>query len=163
MPDSIRHIQEAICEDFSFLEDWSDRYAHLIDLGMALRSLPEAERQDRHLVPGCQSRLWLVSAYDAATDTLRFQADSDALIVKGLVALFLRCYDRRSPSEILEAPPRFIEQTGLAGHLSPGRANGLRFLWERLFKTALFYQNAGRPDLPDAGGAPASTHEPDHS
>lgn len=115
--------QDAIAEEFSFFDDWSERYQYLIDLGRKLPPFPDALKTDTYKVDGCQSMVWLVPNGDARQ--LRFQAISDSAIVSGLIALLLRVYSNRSAQEILATEPSFIANIGLAQHLSPTRSNGL--------------------------------------
>lgn len=122
-PKTIEQVQEEIVGEFEFLEDWMDRYQHLIDLGKKLPPLHQEERSDDRLLAGCQSQVWLIADGDAGQ--LEFRADSDAAIVSGLIALLLRVYSQRSAREILASEPAFIERIGLSEHLSPTRANGL--------------------------------------
>lgn len=121
---TINETQNEIIEEFEGLTDWMDRYAYIIDLGNTLPEYPESEKTPQNLIEGCQSRVWI----DAKTDTegkIDFQADSDALIVKGIVALLMRVLNHRTPSEILDADLYFIDRIGLSEHLSPTRSNGL--------------------------------------
>jgi cysteine desulfuration protein SufE len=120
---SIEQAQQEIIEEFEFLDDWMDRYQHLIDLGKKLPPLPAEERTEDRLLAGCQSQVWLIADGDA--DRLQFRANSDAAIVSGLIALLLRVYSNRSAEEILGSEPAFIDRIGLSQHLSPTRANGL--------------------------------------
>lgn len=121
---TVNEVQDEIIEEFDGLSDWMDRYAYIIDLGNTLPDYPENEKTPQNLIEGCQSRVWI----DARTDndsTISFQADSDALIVKGIVALLMRVLNHRTPDEILDADLYFIDKIGLKEHLSPTRSNGL--------------------------------------
>lgn len=123
---SIMTIQEAeqeIIEEFSDYEDWMDKYQLLIDLGNEQEALDEKYKTESNLIDGCQSRVWLQADYEDGK--IHFQAESDALIVKGIVSLLLRVFSDRTPDEILNADLRFIEEIGLKEHLSPTRSNGL--------------------------------------
>ena len=121
---TIEEVQQEIAEEFLDYEDWMDRYQLLIDLGQEQQPLPEQYKKESNLIDGCQSRVWLQA--DLLPDgTIHFQAESDALIVKGLVMLLIRVLDRRTPDEILNADLHFIEDIGLREHLSPTRSNGL--------------------------------------
>ena len=115
--------QAAIADEFSFFDDWTERYQYLIDLGRKLPPFPDASKTDAHKVTGCQSQVWLVPSGDAKR--MEFQATSDSAIVSGLIALLLRVYSGRSAQEILATEPTFVEAIGLAKHLSPTRSNGL--------------------------------------
>lgn len=126
------NIQEMI-DDFAFLTDWEDRYTHVIDMGKALDGLDADEKIDINKVKGCVSQVWLVTDYDEAAKTLAFRGDSDAHIVKGLVAVILTVYSGRTAAEILEIEPKpILDQLGLAEHLSPQRSNGLKAMIERI-------------------------------
>lgn len=122
--------QQQIIEDFGLLQDWSERYQYLIDLGRQLPPLDEAERSEANLLHGCQSQVWVVADGDAAR--MHFRAASDAAIVSGLIALMLKVYDGRSARTIVELPPDFIAAIGLNRHLSSTRNNGLAALHGRL-------------------------------
>ncbi|MBT5574407.1 SufE family protein [Alphaproteobacteria bacterium] len=115
---------EEIIDEFSFFDDWADRYQHLIDLGRKLPNLPEKYQNDSYKLSGCQSTVWFVA--DKTEDNLiQFKAQSDAAIVQGLVALMLRVYSGRTAAEILSTNPDFLTEIGLDKHLSPSRKNGL--------------------------------------
>lgn len=121
---TINDTQDEIIEEFEGLTDWMDRYAYIIDLGNTLPDYPENEKIPQNLIEGCQSRVWITASRN--TDgTLHFQADSDALIVKGIVALLMRVLNDRTPDEILGSELYFIDRIGLKEHLSPTRSNGL--------------------------------------
>lgn len=111
--------------EFAFLEEYRDKIEHLMDLGKTLPQLPPELRSDAHLVRGCQSRVWLVGELDPATGRLRLRGDSDAILVRGLIALLLRLYDDRPPREIIDNPPDVLERIGLSRMLTPSRSNGL--------------------------------------
>ena len=129
---------DEIVENFSFLDDWDDRYGYLIELGRALRPLPDEARNEENKVNGCVSQVWVET--DAEGDRLRFRGDSDAHIVRGLVAIALTLYSGRPAQEIAEtdAEPVFRE-IGLAEHLTPQRANGLRAMVSRIREDAKAY------------------------
>lgn len=120
---TINEIQDEIIEEFSMFEDWMDRYALLIDLGNSLEKLDNKYKVENNLIEGCQSRVWLQADYD--NGKIHFRADSDAVIVKGIIALLIKVLSERTPSEIIEADLYFIECIGLKEHLSPTRSNGL--------------------------------------
>ena len=126
------NIQDMI-DDFAFLSDWEERYMHVIDMGKALSPLAIEDKIDANKVKGCVSQVWLVTERDESAGTLRFKGDSDAHIVKGLVAVIMTVYDGRTPSEILEIEVSpILQQLGLAEHLSPQRSNGLKAMIERI-------------------------------
>ena len=126
---TINEIQDEIIEEFEGFDDWMDKYQMLIDLGNDLEPLPEQYKTEQNLIDGCQSRVWvqcdLVPAAKGDANVMHLQADSDALIVKGIVALLLRVLNDHTPQEILDADLYFIERIGLREHLSPTRSNGL--------------------------------------
>lgn len=121
---TVEETQKEITEEFEGLTDWMDRYAYIIDLGNTLPEFPETEKTPANLIEGCQSRVW-ISAKKEDDGKIHFDADSDALIVKGIVALLMRVLNDRTPYEILDSDLWFIEKIGLKEHLSPTRSNGL--------------------------------------
>ncbi|MAV47014.1 MAG: SufE family protein [Alphaproteobacteria bacterium TMED89] len=121
---SISDIQAELVEDFSFFDDWMDRYRYIIQMGEALPALSEDELVDSNLLKGCQSQVWLLRDRDSAGH-VHLRGTSDAAIVRGLVALMLKVYDGQPAQDILQNPPEFIGQIGLDEHLSPTRKNGL--------------------------------------
>ena len=120
---TINEIQDEIIEEFSGFDDWMDKYQRLIDLGNEQEPLDEKYKTEQNLIDGCQSRVWLQADY--ADGKIHFSAESDALIVKGIVALLIRVLSDHTPQEILDADLYFIEEIGLKEHLSPTRSNGL--------------------------------------
>ena len=120
---SIDEIQDEIIEEFSVFDDWMDKYALLIDLGNALPTLDEKYKTPENLIEGCQSRVWLQADYREGS--VYFEAESDAIIVKGIVSLLVRVLSGHTPDEILNAHLYFIDRIGLNEHLSPTRSNGL--------------------------------------
>lgn len=126
--------QMALVAEFEALATWEERYARLIAMAKALPALPEAERVDVHKVRGCSSQVWLLS--EQRDGLIHLRADSDAVLVRGLVALLLHVYSGHSPREILGAPPDFLEDMGLNAHLSPNRANGLAAMAARIRQIA---------------------------
>lgn len=135
---TINEIQDEVIEEFLELDDWMDRYQLLIDLGEESDILEEADKTDSNLIDGCQSRVWLVC--DEAGGRLTFRAESDALIVKGIVSLLLRVVSGHTPDEILDANLYFIERIGLRDHLSPTRSNGLLAMVKQMRMYALAYK-----------------------
>jgi cysteine desulfuration protein SufE len=115
--------QSAIAEEFAFFSDWTERYQYLIDLGRQLPPFPDASKTEENRVHGCQSMVWLIPSGDASK--MHFDAASDSAIVSGLIALMLRVYSGRSAREIVDTEPAFVQEIGLAKHLSPTRSNGL--------------------------------------
>ncbi len=136
---TINDIQEEIIEEFTGLDDWMDRYQLLIDLGNDQAPLPEKYKTDQNLIDGCQSRVWLQADLEA-DGRIHFQAESDALIVKGIVSLLVRVFDRQTPADILAADLYFIPQIGLSEHLSPTRSNGLLAMLKQMKMYALAFQ-----------------------
>ena len=134
---TINEIQDDIIEEFSGLDDWMDKYQLLIDLGNEQEPLDEKYKTEQNLIDGCQSRVWLQADYhDGVID---FTAESDALIVKGLVALLIRVLSGHTPQEILDANLYFIDQIGLKEHLSPTRSNGLLAMVKQMRMYALAF------------------------
>ena len=120
---TINEIQDGIIEEFSGFDDWMDKYQLLIDLGNEQAPLDDKYKTEQNLIDGCQSRVWLQADY--ADGRIHFSAESDALIVKGIVALLIRVLSDHTPQEILDADLYFIDEIGLKEHLSPTRSNGL--------------------------------------
>ena len=130
--------QADIVEEFSIFEDWLDRYNYLIELGNDLPAIDPRYRTPEYLINGCQSRVWLHA--DFQDGRLQFNADSDALIVKGIVALLVKLMNNRTPGEILENELFFIEDIGLKENLSPTRSNGLLAMVKKMRLYAMAYQ-----------------------
>jgi cysteine desulfuration protein SufE len=126
-----------LVDELNALPDWEDRYAQIIAQGRALPAYPEKHRTASTLVKGCQAQVWLHPTWNGTT--IHFDADSDALIVKGLVALLMRVYNDRTPAEILATEPTFLEQAHLAQHLSPNRVNGLAAMIKQIKLYAVAY------------------------
>ncbi len=134
---TINEIQDEIIEEFSGLDDWMDKYQLLIDLGNEQAPLDEKYKTESNLIDGCQSRVWLQCDYEDGK--LVFTAESDALIVKGIVALLIRVLSGHTPKEIVEADLYFIDQIGLKDHLSPTRSNGLLAMMKQMKMYAVGY------------------------
>jgi cysteine desulfuration protein SufE len=122
--------QAAIAEEFAFFSDWTERYQYLIDLGRQLPTFPDERKTEENRVHGCQSMVWLIPSGDASM--MHFDAASDSAIVSGLIALVLRVYSDRSAREIVDTEPTYIQDIGLAKHLSPTRSNGLAAMLVKL-------------------------------
>ena len=135
---SINEIQDEVIAEFSDFDDWMDRYQLLIDLGNEQEPLDEAYKTEENLIDGCQSRVWLQC--DEADGKLLFRAESDALIVKGIIALLIKVVSGHTPDEILEADLYFIDRIGLREHLSPTRSNGLLSMVKQMRMYALAYK-----------------------
>lgn len=123
MENQVEIKQQAIIDEFSKISGWEDRYKKIIKIGKELPELPEELYSEKFLVKGCQSQVWM-HAHLNDQKNMVIQADSDALIVKGLVALLLKVYSGLPPAQIVESQPRFIEELGFKDYLSPSRANG---------------------------------------
>ena len=136
---TINETQDEIIEEFTALDDWMDRYQMLIDLGEEQAPLADADKTEQNLIDGCQSRVWIVC--EEKDGRLHFRADSDALIVKGLVALVLQVVNDHRPDEIYAADLYFIERIGLRDHLSPTRSNGLLAMVKQIRMYALAFQS----------------------
>ena len=135
---TIQEIQDNIIDEFSGFDDWLDRYQLLIDLGGEQEPLADEYKTDNNLIEGCQSRVWLHA--DLVDGKVEFRAESDALIVKGIVALLMKVYSGRTPDEILENDPYFVEAIGLKEHLSPTRGNGLVAMIKQMKLYALAFK-----------------------
>ena len=136
---TINEIQDEVIEEFCDFEDWMDKYQLRIDLGNEQQPLDEKYKTEQNLIDGCQSRVWLQA--DMVDGKVVFQAESDALIVKGIVTLLIRVLSGHTPAEILEADLYFIEQIGLREHLSPTRSNGLLAMLKQMKLYALAFQS----------------------
>ena len=134
---TINEIQDGIIEEFSGLDDWMDKYQLLIDLGNELTPLDERYKTEQNLIDGCQSRVWLQA--DLVDGVIHFTAESDSLIVKGIVSLLIRVLSDHTPQEILDADLYFIEEIGLKEHLSPTRSNGLVAMVKQIRTYALAF------------------------
>ena len=134
---TINEIQDEIIEEFSGLDDWMDKYQLLIDLGNEQAPLDEQYKTESNLIDGCQSRVWLQADYE--NGVIHFSAESDALIVKGIVSLLIRVLSDHTPKEILDADLYFIDEIGLKEHLSPSRSNGLLAMIKQIRSYALAF------------------------
>ena len=139
--ETINEIQDEIIEEFAGLDDWMDKYQLLIDLGNEQEPLPEEYKTEQNLIDGCQSRVWLQADLVEAgsEEVILFRAESDALIVKGIVSLLIRVLSGHTPQEILDADLYFIGQIGLREHLSPTRSNGLLAMVKQMRAYALAF------------------------
>lgn len=134
---TINEIQDEIIEEFAGFDDWMDKYQMLIDLGNEQAPLDNKYKTEQNLIDGCQSRVWLQANYEDGV--INFTAESDALIVKGIIALLIRALSGHSPKEILEANLYFIDEIGLKEHLSPTRSNGLLAMIKQMRVYALAF------------------------
>lgn len=128
---------QSLVDDFSFMEDWTEKYQYLIDLSKNLSPMDTKFKVEDNLIKGCQSKVWLKASFE--NELINFQADSDAIISKGIVAILLSVLNDRKPNEILNADLSFIDQIGLKEHLSPNRANGLSSMVKQIKFYALAY------------------------
>ncbi len=135
--ETINEIQDEIIDEFAGFDDWMDKYQLLIDLGGEQEPLPEQYKTENNLIDGCQSRVWLQADY--VDGVINFRAESDALIVKGIVALLIRVLSGHTPQEILDADLYFIDEIGLREHLSPTRSNGLLAMVKQIRAYALAF------------------------
>lgn len=136
---TIAETQKNIVEEFADVDDWMDRYAMIIDLGNALPPIDEKFRNPEHLIEGCQSRVWLNAELDSE-GKVNFTADSDAIIVKGIISLLISVLNGHTPQEILAADLHFINDIGLSEHLSPTRSNGLLAMVRQMRMYALAFK-----------------------
>ncbi len=136
---SIQQIQDQIIDEFNFFKDWSEKYQYLIDLGKNLPEFNDSNRTDSNLIKGCQSKVWLNSSFD--NNVVIFEADSDAIISKGIISLLIRVFSGHKPEDILESKIDFIEKIGLNTHLSQTRANGLLAMIKQIKIYALAYKS----------------------
>lgn len=136
---TINQIQDEIIEEFSDFDDWMDRYAYIIDLGNALPAIDEKHKTPAHLIEGCQSRVWVNA--ELIDGKVHYTADSDAIIVKGIISMLVKVLNDQTPDEILAADLYFIDRVGLSEHLSPTRSNGLAAMVKQMRLYALAYQS----------------------
>ena len=120
---SLQDVENEVIDEFSIFDDWLDKYEYLIELGKSLKEYPEDRKTDDRLVKGCQSRVWI--DFSIENGRIFFNADSDAIITKGIISLLVRIYSGRTPEEILSSDFSVVERIGLKENLSPTRANGL--------------------------------------
>ena len=136
---TIEELQQEVIEEFEGVDDWMDKYQMLIDMGSEQEPLPEQYKIESNLIDGCQSRVWL-QADLTSEGKIHFQAESDALIVKGIVTLLIRVLDDHTPDEILSADLHFVEDIGLKEHLSPTRSNGLLAMLKQMKLYAMAFK-----------------------
>ena len=135
---TINEVQDEIIEEFSEIDDWMDRYGYIIDLGNQLPPIDEKFKTPQYLIEGCQSRVW-INAELNADGNVTFEADSDAIIVKGIIALLIKVLNNQKPADILNADLYFIDRIGLSEHLSPTRSNGLLAMVKQMNAYALAF------------------------
>lgn len=136
---TIDEKQDEIIDEFSGIDDWMDRYGYIIDLGNSLPAIDEKYKTPEHLIEGCQSRVWLNADYKDGK--VHFTADSDAIIVKGIISLLISVLSDHTPDEILSSDLRFIDEIGLSEHLSPTRSNGLLAMVKQMRMYALAFKS----------------------
>ncbi|MGB1874116.1 MAG: SufE family protein [Akkermansiaceae bacterium] len=132
---SIESKKQELLEELGFFHDWTERYEYVIGLGKQLEAMPDAGKTEEHLIKGCQSQVWLDAHCDGGV--MHYVADSDSLITKGMIALFIRVLNGESPDDILQADLGFIDETGLKEHLAPTRANALSLMATQMKQRAL--------------------------
>lgn len=137
---SIADKQALLVEDLGFFQDWTERYEYVISLGKKLPAMDEASKNAEHLIKGCQSQVWLDAKME--NGKVRFFADSDSLITKGMIALFVHVLDDETPDDILKADMSYIDRTGLKEHLAPTRANALNLMANQMKQRALTFSAA---------------------
>ena len=136
----INYIQDEIIEEFSSFDDWMDRYSLLIDYGNGLEAFPEADKTDANLIDGCQSKVWFTAQMEEGR--VIYHGDSDAILVKGIVALLIRVLSGHTPEEIVNTQLYFIDDIQLREHLSPTRSNGLNAMLRKMIEYALHLTNS---------------------
>ena len=137
---TINQLQDEIIEDFSIFDDWFDKYSRIIELGNELPSFPDDKKLPENLIEGCQSKVWIDASLDADGNII-FTGDSDAVIVKGILALLLNVVSGHKPQEILDSELYFINEIGLKEHLSPTRSNGLNAMLKKMIEFAYIYNS----------------------
>lgn len=135
----INEIQDEIIDEFSSFDDWMDRYSLLIDYGNGLEPFPELDKNDQNLIDGCQSRVWFTA--EMKDGKVIYHGDSDAILVKGIVALLIRVLSGHTPKEIVDAQLYFIDDINLREHLSPTRSNGLNAMLKKMIEFAYIYNS----------------------
>jgi len=138
MAESIQEREQEIIEEFEFFPEWMEKYEHLIELGKSLPLIDEQYKTEDNLIKGCQSRVWLHA--DREDDSIKYSADSDAIITKGIIALMIRVLNDQKPDDIINADLDFINKIGLKEHLSPTRSNGLVSMVKQMKFYALAHQ-----------------------
>ena len=134
---TIKERQDVLVEEFEFFDEWMDKYNHIIEMGKSLDALPEEKKNDDLLVQGCQSKVWLHAEKNG--ENVRLQADADAIIAKGIVAMLIDVFDNQPAKEVAAADLGFLEEIGLKDHLSPTRANGLMSMIKQMKFYALAF------------------------
>ena len=141
---TINETQDEIIEEFELFADWADKYEYIIDLGKKLKKLPEEQKTEDNIIKGCQSRVWLNARKD--DNQLIFEADSEAIIVKGLVNMLIRVLSGHSPKEIAESDLYFMDKIGMSSHLAQTRSNGLASMVKQMKNYAIAYSLTNKND-----------------
>jgi len=136
---TINETQDEIIEEFELFDDWADKYEYIIDLGKKLKGLPEEQKTEENIIKGCQSRVWLNARQE--NENLIFEADSEAIIVKGLVNMLIRVLSGHTPKEIAEADLYFMDKIGMSSHLAQTRSNGLASMVKQMKNYAIAYNS----------------------
>lgn len=136
---TIAEIQQEIVEEFALFDNWEEKYEYLIDMGKKLSPIDEQYRTEENKIKGCQSQVWMHSSLE--NGNVVFQADSDAMIVKGLVSMLVRVFSNQKPADIVDAPVTFIDDIGMTSHLAQTRSNGLRAMLKQIKLDALAWQS----------------------
>lgn len=134
---TINETQDEIIEEFELFDDWADKYEYIIDLGKKLKGLPEEQKTEENIIKGCQSRVWLNARQE--NENLIFEADSEAIIVKGLVNMLIRVLSGHTPKEIAESDLYFMDKIGMSSHLAQTRSNGLASMVKQMKNYAIVY------------------------
>jgi cysteine desulfuration protein SufE len=140
---TINEIQDELINDFELFDDWTEKYAYIIELGKKLGTIEEEHKKPENIIKGCQSNVWLIAHKDEK-GKLIFRADSDAIIVKGLVYMLLKVLSGHSPKEITDADLYFMDKIGMSQHLSPTRSNGLVSMMKQMKFYAIAYQSTDK-------------------
>ena len=138
----INEIQDEIIEEFTSFDDWMDRYSLLIDYGNGLEPFPDSDKNDQNWIDGCQSRVWFTA--EMRDGKVIYHGDSDAILVKGIVALLIRVLSEHTPKEIVETKLYFIDDINLREHLSPTRSNGLNAMLKKMIEFAYIYNSVSQ-------------------
>ena len=133
----INNIQNEIVEEFDIFDNWMDKYEYLIELGKSVPKISEENKKEENIIKGCQSKVWLHA--EKEDGLIKFYADSDAIITKGIISLLIRTFSNQKPSDIIDSSMEFIDRIGLRQHLSPNRANGLNNMIKKIKFYAIAY------------------------
>jgi cysteine desulfuration protein SufE len=139
MPGPIEHIEQEIVEEFSLFDSWEDKYEYIIDMGKKLPPLNDAYKTEENKIKGCQSQVWMHS--NLRDGKVYYEADSDAMIVKGLISMLVRVFSGQKPDDIINAPVTFIDDIGMTSHLAQTRSNGLRAMLKQMKLDALAWKS----------------------